>query len=54
MRWAESWPAFVIMSLWLLGYVVTQIAPVEAQHPDAPPGAGSVQAAQGAALHRID
>lgn len=54
MRWAESWPAFVIMSLWLLGYLATQLAPPDGRGQEPRPGAGSVQAAQGAVVHSID
>lgn len=54
LQWAESWPAFVIMSLWLLGWVVTQLAPGDPPRPEQRPGTGAAHAAKGAVVHTID
>lgn len=54
LRWADSWPAFVLASLWLLVVLAAQVMPGDAGPGASPGGAGAAQAAQGALVHRID
>lgn len=53
--WAESWPVFLVMCLWLLIWGGMHLVQAEGQRPardDVPSNAA--QAADGIVVHRVD